>query len=802
MLLSAHNKMPILHTGVWAVYRPSDVRMLNDVEARDASIEPGTDRVSEPPSLSGTVVEVRGLKRRVQLGAYGLILALIPLYAFVLQMATIQVVVSLVMSFVMATAIIEVAFNHASKLRIRAETVLRESKRQVRSVLNSALDAVFCIDEGGVITDWNPQAEAIFGWPRAEVIGLQMSETIIPLEDRAAHVEGMTRYLESGEGPFLNQRIEIMALHRDGHQFPIEIAISLVRGTGSTSFSAFARDITERKNAEQALRDQTTHDALTSVLNHGAIVEALHEICNDDSGSHSIAMVDIDGLKATNDTYGHQAGDAVLKAVAAGLATDGAVVGRYGGDEFVVLLRGADRDAAEKYRAEVLGAFSRAAVDGPGEESGIPIFVSIGLASYPDEADTIAGWLGLADNAMYAARKDKSDSPEVSSTERTFGKERAARLVAEIVPLLTRSGSREEKLDLVAQHLSVSAGYDAINFEVTGDSPEPPEWQRAVIRAPKDIVDAWMNEQRRSGSDHPLGRILEQTRRPVFLDDLSTDERLTKKERTMLTGIGLKSAVVVPMIWQDSVVGMLSAASKTEATFHSWDAQFLTAVASQVTAIVFMTTLVEELQAATAHLSQAHAETVMMLASVAEAHDNTTGRHLQRVRALTEALAIELEYSAEEAGDMGLAAVLHDIGKIQVPNSILTSSSSLSDQEWDIMRRHTTWGAEFLHGRKGFDLAEVVAHSHHERWDGGGYPAGLKGDAISEAAAITCVADTFDAITNDRPYRAGRTQEEAVKEILSCSGSQFSPRVTAALERLYNRRAIPLAPNEQVQAAA
>ena len=118
------------------------------------------------------------------------------------------------------------------------------------------------------------------------------------------------------------------------------------------------------------------------------------------------------------------------------------------------------------------------------------------------------------------------------------------------------------------------------------------------------------------------------------------------------------------------------------------------------------------------------------------------------------------------------------------------------------MRRHTVWGAEFLNGRKGFDLAEVVAHSHHERWDGGGYPAGLKGDEISEAATITCVADTFDAITNDRPYRAGRTQEEAVKEILSCSGTQFSPRVTAALERLYHRRALPLAPNELDQVAA
>ncbi len=775
--------------------------MLNDVEARDASIEPATDNPSETPSLSATIEEVRGLKRRVQLGAYGLILVLVPLYAFLFQTATVHVFINLMIGLVMPTAIIEIAFERVLKLRLRAETALWESEQQVRSVLNSALDAVIRMDEDGAITDWNPQAEAMFGWSRAEAIGLHVAETIIPPEHRAAHLEGITRHLESGTGFFLNQRVEITALHREGHQFPIEIAISSTRGLGSTIYSAFVRDITERKNAEQSLRNQATHDALTGVLNHGAIVEALQEIANDKSGSHSIAMVDVDGLKATNDTYGHQAGDAVLKAVAAGLATDGAVVGRYGGDEFVVLLRGADRDAAEAYRDAVQGGFARATVDGPGEGSRIPIFVSVGLASYPDEAETIAGWLGLADNAMYAARRDKPDSPNASGDAGTFGKERAARLVAEIVPLLTQSGSREDKLNLVAQHISVSAGYDAINFEVTGDAPEPPEWQRAVIRAPKDIVDAWMNEQSRS-QDHPLGKILEQTRRPVFLDDLSTDHRLTEKERKMLTGIGLKSALVVPMIWQDDVVGMLSAASKTDATIHSWDAQFLTAVASQVTAIVFMTTLVDELQAAADHLSQAHAETVMMLASVAEAHDNTTGHHLQRVRALTEALATELGYGAEPARSMGLAAVLHDIGKIQVPNSILTSSSSLSEQEWDIMRQHTVLGAEFLRGRMGFDMAEDVAHSHHERWDGDGYPAGLKGDDISDAAAITCVADTFDAITNDRPYRAGRTQDEAVKEILSCSGTQFSPRVTAALERLHNRRALPVLSDEREQAAA
>ena len=192
----------------------------------------------------------------------------------------------------------------------------------------------------------------------------------------------------------------------------------------------------------------------------------------------------------------------------------------------------------------------------------------------------------------------------------------------------------------------------------------------------------------------------------------------------------------------------------------------------------------------------------MMLAAVAEANDNTTGRHLQRVRAITEALAKDLGYGDDEAKELGLAAVLHDIGKIQVPDAMLRSSEKLSEQEWAIMKQHTIWGAEFLRGRRGFALAEIVAHSHHERWDGGGYPSGLKGGEISEAAAITTVADSFDAITSDRPYRSGRSPEEALKEIVAWSGRQFSPRVVEALVRLHERGALPLGADAQHQTAA
>jgi HD-GYP domain-containing protein (c-di-GMP phosphodiesterase class II) len=113
-----------------------------------------------------------------------------------------------------------------------------------------------------------------------------------------------------------------------------------------------------------------------------------------------------------------------------------------------------------------------------------------------------------------------------------------------------------------------------------------------------------------------------------------------------------------------------------------------------------------------------------------------------------------------------------------------------------MMKEHTVWGGDFLSGRPGFALAASVARSHHERWDGGGYPDGLAGEAIPFAAQIVTVADSFDAMTHDRPYKASRPVEEAVREIRVCAGSQFSPRVVDALIALHERGELPLPHDE------
>jgi diguanylate cyclase (GGDEF)-like protein len=537
-----------------------------------------------------------------------------------------------------------------------------------------------------------------------------------------------------------------------------------------------------------AEKERARRDPLTGVLNHGSIVDQLHTYVANNHASLALVMIDLDDLKATNDTYGHQVGDAVLKVLAQALQRRGAIVGRYGGDEFLAIVPGATRAKAERYRDEILEALAKTDLRDPVADTTVPVSASIGLAIYPEEAETVEDLIKLSDSAMYAKKQERPASPERPGPP--LDDHRVAKLLSDILPLLTAPGSREDKLRLVAHRLSVGVGYDGVNFEVAGPpSRTPTNWERSFARAPEEMIEAWLSEQRQA-QDHPLGRFVERKRRPVFLDP-RTDRRLTDRERRFLTGAGFRSALVVPMIWQDQFVGMLSVGSNKEAAFTSWDAQFLTAVSSQVTAIVFMTTLVEELKLASADLAEARAETVMMLAATAEAHDETTGRHLQGVRALTESLALELGHSEGDAHEFGLAAVLHDLGKIRVPEGVLTSSGRLGEADWELMKHHTTWGGEFLAGRHGFELMATIARHHHERWDGTGYPDGLTAEAIPEPAAIVAVADSFDAITSDRPYRRHRSVAHAVQEIVSGAGIQFSPSVVDALVRLRKRNALP-----------
>ena len=195
----------------------------------------------------------------------------------------------------------------------------------------------------------------------------------------------------------------------------------------------------------------------------------------------------------------------------------------------------------------------------------------------------------------------------------------------------------------------------------------------------------------------------------------------------------------------------------------------------------------------TADLERARFETLERLARAAEYRDDETGEHTRRVGRLATRVAEALGWSEERCEMLFRVAPLHDVGKIGIPDAILLNPGPLTTDEFDVMQTHTTIGAELL-GDSEFALmqmAEEIALTHHEHWDGGGYPRGLAGSDIPETGHIVSVADTFDALTTARPYKKAWSVERTLAEIRSENGRQFAPELVDALESVVARLEAP-----------
>jgi putative nucleotidyltransferase with HDIG domain len=263
---------------------------------------------------------------------------------------------------------------------------------------------------------------------------------------------------------------------------------------------------------------------------------------------------------------------------------------------------------------------------------------------------------------------------------------------------------------------------------------------------------------------------------PVIIHDVQSDERFFKVADQKST-FNTKNIVCVPVRSRDKILGVLEAINKKHGSFDEEDKKGLLALANQVAIAIENAILYQELK-------EAFYETAHILAETIEKRDPYTGGHTKRVMNYSYNIGKAIGLSAKEIEDLKLAAILHDIGKIGIRDDILLKKDRLNQAEIEAMNMHSKYGAEILSNVK--QLKDVIpgVRSHHERIDGKGYPDNLKGEHIPTIAKIIAVADTFDAMTTDRPYRKAMDFETAFEELRKNSGEQFDGQIVDVFIRI------------------
>jgi putative methionine-R-sulfoxide reductase with GAF domain len=328
----------------------------------------------------------------------------------------------------------------------------------------------------------------------------------------------------------------------------------------------------------------------------------------------------------------------------------------------------------------------------------------------------------------------------------------------------TESGYSGLVLERLARHTCRIAGVDWSCLFVR-DMRDP----RLVIAAaghgvPWDLIGT------RIGADEGVvGQVLVSGKPAVLADYRALIGSASVEDEVPRPG------VAVPIYAGDAIVGVLCAAIvRYDRDFDEHDLEMLTELAELAGAAIDHNRMRQHYDATV----QAHVEA---LAAAMDMRDRRTARHSEDVVDLARQVGALLELEPASLLELEFAARLHDVGKIQVPDAVLNKPGPLDPDESDVIRRHAAWGSETLSRIPGLEAVATIVRFHHERWDGAGYPDGLRGARIPLASRIISVCDAYGAMTCDRPYRHAMDSRDALREIQSGAGTQFDPAVVAAL---------------------
>ena len=539
-----------------------------------------------------------------------------------------------------------------------------------------------------------------------------------------------------------------------------------------------AGDLSSRRKLRQS-QAEARRDPLTHLRNRRAFDEHLQALVVQATSRETpvaLVLIDLDEFKKINDTKGHAVGDRALVAVANVLgsrARNGEEVFRIGGDEFAVVVRGnadAAARAAERFRQGV------DSFEGP---EAMPS-ISLGVASFPDHGPDKDAFLAHADEALYAAKR--AGGNRVAVYEPEGGIAPVVTLVPpaeEPPPRRLRSGIR---LLVVDDHpnlrMLLRTTFEIIDVEVDEAGSAAEAMERLAARTPDVIVlDVALPDVDGVTLCRRLRAYPATAEVPIVL--LTGDSSATDADGR---AAGANAFVRKPF----SPLELLETIEQLAGGLPQGPFRLMTDERPEEQLMLYaqdLRRLLELERSQRLLIQSAYEETVTAFARALEAKDFGTGVHSNRVTRYAVQLAQTIDPTMLDDKSVEYGFLLHDVGKIAIPDTVLMKPGPLDDAERRTMETHTILGEQILDRvplLQGEGLK--IIRSHHERWDGKGYPDRLEAEEIPRSARIFFVADALDAMTTDRPYQKARTWNSAVEEIVDEAGKQFDPNVVDAFK--------------------
>ena len=308
------------------------------------------------------------------------------------------------------------------------------------------------------------------------------------------------------------------------------------------------------------------------------------------------------------------------------------------------------------------------------------------------------------------------------------------------------------------------------------------ESQELVIAAAHGLSESYIQKGPIKVGESIAGRVIQEGR-PIAVDDIRDDSRHVYSEHARMEG--LCSLLSVPLSLKDRVIGVLNIYTDEPHLFNPHEINLFTSLAAQAAIAIENARLFESLE-------EIYIEVITAMASAIDARDAYTHGHSTRVTEYAVAVAEEMDMSAAEVDIIRNASILHDVGKIGIKEDILKKPGRLTEEERREMEYHPFIGTKILQSVKLLEPVMPLVYHHHERFDGTGYPDGLRGEEIPQGARIISIADAFESMTSDRPYRKALPLEEAMAELRYGSGRQFDPRVVEVFMKLAEEGKIDL----------